>query len=174
MRSRLAQLVVGQPQSVFAIMDGARDRSISGLLRESGFRHQSLYEGAEGEELAPFGPYLAQIRGSAESIRRWLDQALGRSFGVHLFCDQPFELVRRHLRRFLIVQLEDGRRVYFRFYDPRVLRAFLPGCTHEEWIQFFGPIETYVVESAGPDDLLLFHREADQPEPERLTLATAE
>ncbi len=41
-----------------------------------------------------------------------------------------------------------GRILVFRFYDPRVLRAYLPTCTAEEIAQFFGPISHFAAESA--------------------------
>lgn len=170
MQDRLATLLADGSIPPFAIIDGARDRSLSRLLRESGFRHKSLYEGTAAEELVPFGPYLVELSGSASIIERWLTPMWGRSFGVFLVCDQSFDLLRRHLRRFLTVELDGGRKVYFRFYDPRVLRTFLPNCTHDEWMQFFGPVDTYFVESQHSNEVLIFRREADEPEAERLML----
>jgi len=46
--------------------------------------------------------------------------------------------------------------VYFRFYDPRVMRVFLPTCTPEDTTQFFGPIQNYLVEDESPEQLLRF------------------
>ena len=66
--------------------------------------------------------------------------------------------MRRHLRHFLEVQLPDGKQVYFRFYDPRVLRVFLPTCTADEINQFFGPIKQYLMEDEKPDKLLQFQQ----------------
>ena len=36
----------------------------------------------------------------------------------------PVDELRRHLRRFLLVKDESGRQLYFRYYDPRVLRLY--------------------------------------------------
>jgi len=46
------------------------------------------------------------------------------------------------------VQDAKGKDMYFRFYDPRVLRVFLPTCTPEELSDFFGPIAGFLIESA--------------------------
>jgi hypothetical protein len=57
--------------------------------------------------------------------------------------------VRKHLRRLLMVKLDDGgRRLYFRFYDPRVLRAFLPTCSVRQDEEMFGDrdIHSFLVE----------------------------
>ena len=58
-----------------------------------------------------------------------------------------------------MVELEDEKdekEVYFRFYDPRVLRTFLPTCTPEETTEFFGPVRSYLVEAEEPETLLIF------------------
>jgi hypothetical protein len=44
----------------------------------------------------------------------------------------------------------------FRFYDPRVLRRFLPLCTSDELRRFFGPIESFLIETAEADALIRF------------------
>jgi hypothetical protein len=155
---------------ILAVVDGARDRAIPGMIRASGFQHQSLYEGEAGEELAPFGPYLVALPAERGAIERWNREIWGKSYGVYLSCALPFDAVRKHLRRFIIVELESGRRAYFRFYDPRVLRTFLPGCTYEEWTQFFGPIDEYFMESEDTEAVLRFRRDADDPEPERINM----
>jgi hypothetical protein len=45
-----------------------------------------------------------------------------------------------------MAQLPDGKIVYFRFYDPRVLRAYLTTCTDDEIRTFFGPVHRLVME----------------------------
>ena len=58
-------------------------------------------------------------------------------------------------RHFLMIELE-GEEVYFRFYDPRVLRGFLPNCTPGEIREFFGPIREFLMEAADPGTMLHF------------------
>jgi len=64
--------------------------------------------------------------------------------------------VLKHFRHFLMVKLADGRDAYFRFYDPRVLRAYLPSCNPAEAARFFGPVRCYLVEAKEPETLLQF------------------
>lgn len=64
--------------------------------------------------------------------------------------------MRQHFRRFLLVHGDKGQTLYFRFYDPRILRVFLPGCTPEERIAFFGPISRFVMEAEDPATALEF------------------
>ena len=61
------------------------------------------------------------------------------------------EGVRRQLRRALTVRDPNGRKLLFRFYDPQILRLFLPTCSAAELQTFFGPIEAlYAFEDEGP------------------------
>ena len=80
----------------------------------------------------------------------------GKNWGVYLASPEPLEGLRRHFRQFLMVKLPDQKQVYFRFYDPRVLRLFLPTCTAQEISLLFGPVKYYIMEDEKPDLLLRF------------------
>jgi len=54
--------------------------------------------------------------------------------------------VYKHLRKILIVTGEDGNEMFFRYYDPRVLRVFLPTCELLQLKEFFGPIDAFIAE----------------------------
>lgn len=117
-------------EPLYAILDGARDARILPLLRSSVEKHRSLYEGAQGETLEDAAPYLA---GPMEEGSALLDHLVtagwGRRWGIYCTSREPFAEVRRHFRRFLMVEVEEtGARLYFRFYDPGALRDFLPTC----------------------------------------------
>ncbi len=53
-------------------------------------------------------------------------------------------------------RLRQREELYFRFYDPRVLRVFLPVCTHEEAAQLLGPLSCFLMENDKADTLLQF------------------
>jgi hypothetical protein len=54
------------------------------------------------------------------------------------------------------VRDERGNRLVFRYYDPRVLRVYLPTCTASELRRVFGPIECFWMESGDPEELFKF------------------
>lgn len=56
----------------------------------------------------------------------------------------------------------DGR-LYFRFYDPRVLSSVLPAFTAEQRTGFFGPIHCFVHEGAAADIQWGVRCHEDQP-----------
>lgn len=115
-------------QPLFAVLDAARDERILPILRESIERHQSLYEGVDGEALEDVAPYLAgPMRADSMLLDRLVLGGWGRRWGIYVTSPSPFREVRRHLRRFLMVDLvETEEKVYFRFYDPWVMEQFLP------------------------------------------------
>jgi len=55
---------------------------------------------------------------------------------VFLRTETGIEQLRKHLRGFLRVRDEAGRRLIFRYYDPRVLRVYLPLAGPSNWRPF--------------------------------------
>jgi len=152
----LLEILGTQPQPLFALLDAARDPKVLGILRNCDQQYQSLYEGDEGEELAEFAPYLVELPSRSALVQTLVREGWGKSWGIFLTSTSSFKEVRRHFRHFLFVQAEDGRELYFRFYDPRVLRVFLPTCTLQETSEFFGPVTGYLVEGEQASILLTF------------------
>jgi hypothetical protein len=62
------------------------------------------------------------------------------------------------------------RKLLFRFYDPRVLRAYLPTCLAEELNIVFGPVRNFWMESRDPGELLEFRFSQGRLAVERLRL----
>jgi hypothetical protein len=131
----------------YFVLDGAR--LDANLLKALSFdvQQRCLYQGKSSEDLEFVAPYLVRyIPGSP--FAEWLYQnSMGESWGVFIQTVLPFEEIYRHLRKFLLVNTEDGKELYFRFYDPRVLRIFLPTCSSSQLKLFFGPINSFIVES---------------------------
>ncbi len=153
---RLLYLLRRDFQPLYAVLDAARDIKILALLLQSKEEYQSLYEGPQGAKLAQVAPYLVRLKRDSLLLEKLVRDGWGESWGVYLTCASEFQEVRRHLRHFLEVMLPEGEQVYFRYYDPRVLRVYLPTCTFEETDYFFGPIQNYLMEDEDPDSLLQF------------------
>ncbi len=132
--------------SVWAVLDCARDPKIYLGLLESRLEFRCLYSGTLPRELEMVAPHLVELSPTNRLTARWLDEGWGQSWGVFLKVEDASNL-RHHLRKFLKVQDEEGRRLVFRYYDPRVLRAYLPTCTPDESVTVFGPIDSFFVEA---------------------------
>ena len=140
---------------VWAILDCARDPTIYLALLESRLEFRCLYSGKLPRELEMVAPHLVELSPDSRLLARWIDDGWGRAWGVMLTTADVSNL-RHHLRKFLKVQDEDGRSLLFRYYDPRVLRAYLPTCTPQELVAFFGPLDQWMAEKPGDDSLTSF------------------
>ena len=49
-----------------------------------------------------------------------------------------------------------GKPLLFRYYDPRVLRVYLPTCNAEELKTLFGPVQAYIMEDESGAAMLRF------------------
>ena len=138
---------------VWAILDGARDPRVFPTVRASALSHTCLYTGRLPRELQLAAPYLVELDPAVPSTGRMLDLAWGNSWGVFLRVDGGPRL-RHHLRGFLRVKSDRGANLIFRYYDPRVLRAYLPTCLPTELKSVFGPIGSFVMEDEDPQTLI--------------------
>jgi len=141
--------------SVWAVLDGARDPQIYLALLESRLDFRCLYSGRLPRLLEMNAPHLVELLPGHRLTERLLGDGWGRSWGVFLRVVDPSNL-RHHLRKFLVVQDEGGRRLVFRWYDPRVLRAYLPTCNGDDLQTVFGPVTSYLAEDSDGSDLLDF------------------
>lgn len=111
--------------TLYAVVDAARSARARELLCESVDPHASLYDGEQGRAFDEVAPYLVHLRGDSGLLERLVREGWGDAWGIWLVGEAGFDEMRRHLRRFLQVEEpEAGRRLFFRFYDPRVLRSF--------------------------------------------------
>ena len=144
---RVATILREHPHPLFAVLDAAREPAILDLLKSSPMiRCQSLFAGEKGASLAAVAPYLVEVERRGRWLEDLTDAAWSRSWGVFLSSALDFDGLRRHLRRFLLAKGPGNKQYYFRYYDPRVLRSFLPACNAEELKAFFGPVQSYFAE----------------------------
>ena len=148
----LAEVLFGQvDMPVFAVLDGA---SIPGLLKNL-YEHEPeyccLYRGELAPDMASVAPYLVRLEPNSKLAGLVLNEGWGAHWGIFARSDASLRALRDHFREFHTVELPDQRTVLFRYYDPRVLRSFLPACNAAEWRVFFGPIQSFVVEGESRD-----------------------
>jgi len=141
--------------SVWAILDAARDERVYSALQSSRLEYVSLYAGKLPDALLRAAPYLVELAPSYSFTRPLLKMGWGNSWGVFMRVKDARNL-RHHLRGFLRVQDESGRSLVFRYYDPRVLRVYLPTCEKSELATVFGPIGSFLVEGDRGESLIEF------------------
>jgi hypothetical protein len=143
-------------ESLYAILDAARNHEIPFRLRAAGVEHECLYRGQEAEHLWYVAPYVLRCERDSEFFVWALRAGWCERWGIFAVADVSLPEVLQHFRSHVRVRL-DGRQndFYFRFYDPRVLRSFVRACTAQEAEAFFGPVRCFLVEGHRRTDLLV-------------------
>jgi len=169
-RERLAKLgaaLFADPAlRAYAVVDGASRLDMEALLYDSGVPHTCLFTGALDPEVAAVAPYLVALDPGSPMLAP-LAAGLGRAQAIFILTGAAMVPLRRHLRTLTLARIPDGRTVFFRFYDPRVLRSVVPLLTPQQRQAFFGrDVAAYLCEAADtPDDaagpvLMRFARDA--------------
>ena len=78
--------------------------------------------------------------------------------------------MRKHFRRFLTVHTSEGKPMRFRYYDPRVMRRFLPACNTEDLAALFNQVDYYLLEDEDAGVMLSFNAESGALKQEKFKL----
>lgn len=143
---------------VYALLDGARDPGIERLVRNSGAEFTCLYAGELSPDLSAAAPYLLHLDPQQPYTWQLLEQSWGQSWGCFAVvpAQVALEELRNHFRTLLRVTDPDGNLLVFRFYDPRVLRVYLPTCTPQERAAIFGPAIKLIAETGTGHSLIAY------------------
>ena len=152
------ELFASLTEPLYCLLDAACDPTIPSLLALTQEKYQCLYDGDSAATLARWAPYLVQLPPSSPFTKALLDLGWGKGWASYFTSTASFEEIRHHFRKFLMVQIEDGQEVYFRFYDPRVLREFLPTATEHELVVFYGPVDRWLIEAEDPSAMLILRQ----------------
>ncbi|SDZ68421.1 DUF4123 domain-containing protein [Pseudomonas sp. NFIX28] len=134
---------------VYALLDGARDPDIERRVRTSRADFACLYAGELSPSLSAAAPYLLHLDPHQPYTRQLLEDSWGQSWGCFVVAAAHVSLrdLREHFRTLLRVADPKGNILVFRFYDPRVLRLYLPTCTALERAALFGPARALIAET---------------------------
>jgi hypothetical protein len=153
----LEGLLTEEGEELCVVLDGA---SVPGLLERldaaSSLEVACLFQGELEPDMAEVAPYLVRLEPQGEFAEWVLGAGWGRHWGSFVITRQGFRALRNHLRGLTLVYRRDGTPLYFRFYDPRVLRVFLPTCTPAQLKQMFGPVDAFLAESEAGDTVSIF------------------
>lgn len=152
----LDQLFDDPDLPTWAILDGARIERLVREIEAHEIPHACLFAGALDPSMARVAPYLVRLDETDPFCSWLLGQGWGKSWGIYLRSEAPRMALRRHLRRLLQVKGPDGESLLFRYYDPRVLRVYLPTCNDDELASVFGPLAAILTESEDGSELLRF------------------
>lgn len=155
-------LVLEAGDAVYGIVDGAQDLELAYEAKcLYGQDISSFFDGQAADALVEVAPYLVPIDRDGGYIENWV-QRWGTNAGVLMIAVGDLEGLQAHLREIFIAKDENGQEYFFRYYDPRVLRSYLPTCTPEELTQFFGPIKRFLLEGDDGETLLVMERSENE------------
>ncbi len=129
-----------EPLNVYVVIDAAKIPLLLDILEEHDFEGACLLPGRLAPDVAAAAPYVILLEPDSR-LCEWLLKEYWRADAfIALRSEHALGPVMKHLRGLTVAKVPDGSRAYFRFYDPRVLRAYLPTCTDEERAIFFGDV----------------------------------
>ena len=156
---KLKNYLFSDTTRLYCILDGASVDDLPMRLYETDTPNYCLFRGElEPDELYA-APYVAVLL-PGSSFAEWVfSECAGKHWGIFAHCRHSLKEMRRHCRALVNVYDEKGNPMIFRYYDPRVLRKFLPTCTSEELETLFGKIETLFAETEDGDTLTAYRLE---------------
>lgn len=146
-------------KELFAIVDGAACENLLELLEGNEDDYRCLYRGELDDELRHAAPYLVRLESSSPLAKAILEKTWGGASAIYPIAkrDAEIEEVMHHFRKLAKVRSPRGEPWLFRYYDPRVLRVFLPTCDTEQTAAFFHPpVERILCESENDGEILEF------------------
>lgn len=148
--------------TLYAVVDAAKDYRLAVASRDIlGEPLRPLFSNAP-QHMERVGPYLARISCTPrypEYMQLWADR-MGDNAGIFIYSSAWPRPVRAQLQKNFKVYDENKNMFYFRFYDPRVLRTYLPTCTLKECKEFFGPLRSIFAD--GPQLPIMHHYQVGQ------------
>ena len=149
-------LFSGEESNLFAVLDGASVPELLDKLYGLSPTFCCLLKGELAPDMAEVAPYLVQLEPGSEFTNWVIGQGWGKHWGIFAATGGDLRAAARHFRAFLIVYDDAGRPLRFRYYDPRVLRTYLPTCNAEELATLFGPVTSFLLEDSDPRTALRF------------------
>lgn len=154
--AKLRQHLIVPDNRLFAVLDGARVPDLPRRLFDHDVPNYCLLEGDIDPDMAYIAPYLAYLA-PEEKFTDWVfAEGAGKKWGIFVRSRASVIELRRHFRGLVNVITEDGQPLKFRYYDPYVLRTFLPTCNAGELATFFGRSDAIFAEGDTGEKLFRF------------------
>ncbi len=146
-----------ESDGVYAVLDCARDPRVFPSMAASGLHYECLFSGKLPRVLAMAAPYLVELLPDAGYTRNLINDGFGKAWGIFASSGIGMEELRKHFKTFLKVKDKStGRSLYFRFFDPRVLRVYLPTCNSYELKHVLDPLAFCFAENEDGRKLLRY------------------
>ena len=140
----------------YVILDAARlDEKMEEATKLNSYS-LPLLNAKEEVYVQKLSAFLFSFQSVGDFANLIVKEGWGQSWGIYVSTNMSLSDLREHLSKNKYAKTEAGEIMYFRFYDPRVLRIFLPTCDLEQLREFFGPIRQFIVEDEDSQFALIF------------------
>jgi hypothetical protein len=162
-KEELEKILIDERIRTFVVLDGATVPELPMRLYEMRPPNYCLFRGELAPDMAEVAPYVVQLVPNAP-FTDWVlnGENFGKHWGIFAHSLHSIKEMRRHFRALVTVYNEQGNPMIFRFYDPRVLRKFLPTCSPDELKTIFGKVETFFAEDEKEQRFSAFRLENDE------------
>lgn len=143
---KFSQHIISFNTRIYAILDGASVTGLPMKLYEMKPPHYCLFAGELEPDMAEVAPYLVRLYPNTPFTDWLLQECCGKNWGIFVHSRRTLDELRGHFRALIDVYDEKGEPMIFRYYDPRVLRQFLPTCKPAELKMLFGDVEAFFAE----------------------------
>ena len=174
MQKKLNQELFADPTTnVYAILDGASVPVLRDKFYEEEPEYVCLYAGDLEPDMEEVAPYLVRLEQGSRFTDWLISKGWGEHWGIFTGTKEDLRTVRKHLRTLLLVQDPDGKTLLFRYYDPRVMRVYLPTCNAEEIQAVFGPLQWLAMENDDKEEMVRFWPDKESTRQETVQLVKA-
>lgn len=143
----LTKALFADPEAhVYAVLDGAAIPGLLGKAQECQIEPVCLYRGDLIPAMTAAAPYQVTLERGSPFTHWLIQEGWGRHWGIFAVSRADWRPLREHLCSLTQVYDPDYQPIYFRYYDPRVLRVYLPTCDAGELRTVFGPITRLICE----------------------------
>lgn len=130
-------LKAGHNMALYGLADGAANAYLHAHLQAHDTPHLALYTHKDlAEEQSP---WLFPLTPGDIFSEWYLQESPAQNWGIQLATPLSLSELADHLMPFLTVQDEQGALHLMRFYDPRVINAYLTALTEQQRDDFFRP-----------------------------------
>ncbi len=141
---------------LYCVLDGVLVPDLPIKLAEARVPHFCIVTGELDPAMAHAAPYLAYLSPDSKFADEVLSEGFRKNWGTLFHSHRSLLEMRRHFRALHQVFDENGNPFKFRYYDPAVLRKFLPTCNAGELKTFFGDVETFFAGSADGKNIVTY------------------
>lgn len=147
---------LGPRRHLYAIIDASRQpMMIPAALEAIASRVSCLYSGNALREFGDNAAWVVELLPSESTLHWLLQQGFNKRWAI--FASSRLELAPfvRHLKKFTVVNNERGETLFFRFYDPHVLRQYLPMFDDQQTTSFFRGIDDVFFEDTSRENTIV-------------------